>query len=182
MTFLNFFFKKESKIEEQNVVEIEKGDSNSIFVSNLSPKVTSELLSDFFSYCGEIKNCTLHHNKSSPTQVAAVHFTDEKSTQSALLLDSALIYDLQISVVPLTPQLESQLKKTQQVSSSQSKPSKTSGEKTQSSIVASLLANGYSIGSSVASKAKTIDTKYELSKKAQNVFSGVKDALGFKKE
>lgn len=74
------------------------------------------------------------------TQFATIDFEDPKSTQSALLLDSAILFDLAISVKPLTPQLENELKQ-KTASSPASKESKTTGEKTQTSVVASLVAS-----------------------------------------
>lgn len=116
------------------------------------------MLTDFFSYCGEVKKCTLYSEES--TQVATLHFADATATQSALLLDGAVIYELPVSIFPLTPQIESQLAQKTAAGSSGGKQSKTSGDKTQSSIVASLLANGYSVGASAIAKARAYDSTY----------------------
>jgi hypothetical protein len=65
----------------------------------------------------------------------------------------------------LTPEKEKALKEQQAVDSSQTKTSKlTSEQNSKSSVVASLAAAGYNVGSSVVQKARRYDEKHFKSK------------------
>eukprot|EP01121_Diplochlamys_sp_Union-15-3_P002669 TRINITY_DN12396_c0_g1_i1.p1 TRINITY_DN12396_c0_g1~~TRINITY_DN12396_c0_g1_i1.p1 ORF type:complete len:276 (-),score=51.50 TRINITY_DN12396_c0_g1_i1:37-813(-) len=81
-------------------------EETKVFVSNLSPEVDEAILTDFFSFCGNIKKIEIRSANNADedddidemSRVAIVTFYNESSANSALLLSQALIKDRAITV------------------------------------------------------------------------------------
>ncbi len=88
-----------------------------------------------------------------------VTFDTSDAANTALLLNSALIYDRSIVIESWNAQIEGSLqgkqKKTLEGTASQA--NNPSASKTKSSVVASMLAGGYNVGSNAITRAKAYD-------------------------
>ncbi|EGC31706.1 hypothetical protein DICPUDRAFT_156413 [Dictyostelium purpureum] len=151
-----------------------------VHVSNISPKANTKTVSDFFSFCGRIVNLYLKTDPSGASQQAIVVFESDSAAKTALLLTNALIVDKVIQVVPFTPALENEFQ--QQISSnptqdqqpnqftSQSEEdivnrehSVPDSERTKTSVIASVIAAGYSVGQDAVIKARQVDEEHMIS-------------------
>jgi len=142
-------------------------DTRAVFVSNISPNATEKTVSDFFSFCGKITKLTLRREITSQdgSQEAIVIFETDSASKTALLLTNALIVDRPITVVPhissdapapLAFEIPPENITNRQFTAPDNERSKTS-------VVASMLAAGYVLGSDAASRAREIDEKHMIS-------------------
>eukprot|EP01112_Ceratiomyxa_fruticulosa_P022506 TRINITY_DN825_c0_g1_i2.p1 TRINITY_DN825_c0_g1~~TRINITY_DN825_c0_g1_i2.p1 ORF type:complete len:338 (+),score=108.90 TRINITY_DN825_c0_g1_i2:151-1014(+) len=148
-------------------------DPRGVFVTNISPSANEKTVSDFFSFCGRIVNLTLRKSSGSTdgAQEATVVFETDSAAKTALLLTNALIVDRPINVVPFTPTEEatapvvSDLKEddTPHPEITQRNFTVPDSERTKTSVVASLMAAGYVLGSDAFAKAKEVDEKHMIS-------------------
>jgi len=138
-------------------------DSRAVFVSNISPNATEKTVSDFFSFCGRITRLNLRNVEG--FQEAVVVFETDSAAKTALLLTNALIVDRPITVVPHTgasDELEGQVSQSDQPITE--RPHVVpDGERTKTSVVASLLAAGYVLGTDTIGKARDLDEKHMIS-------------------
>ncbi len=131
-----------------------------IYVKNVSPQATVDVIVDFFSYCGTVQHAFLYKDVMD-LQCATVFFESKDAATTGLLLSGAMIYDRCIEVEQLSPEKEKELKQRKEAGKSDAKPAKISSEaNSKSSVVASLLAAGYNVGSNVMNKAKTYDQSH----------------------
>jgi len=150
----------------------EAEDIRAVFVSNISPNATEKTVSDFFSFCGRITRLNLRREATSAdgAQEAVVVFETDSAAKTALLLTNALIVDRPITVVPYTPS-PTELSSI----SGEERPPETEenittrpqtvpdSERSKTSVVASLLAAGYVLGSDSIGKARDLDEKHMIS-------------------
>jgi len=140
----------------------EAEDARAVFVSNISPNATEKTVSDFFSFCGRIIRLNLRNVEG--FQEAVVVFETDSAAKTALLLTNALIVDRPITVVPYSPapgELERQPSQNDQPITE--RPYVVpDGERTKTSVVASLLAAGYVLGSDTIGKARELDEKHMI--------------------
>jgi len=138
-------------------------DARAVFVSNISPNATEKTVSDFFSFCGRIIRLILRNVEG--FQEAVVVFETDSAAKTALLLTNALIVDRPITVIPYSPgagELEGQESQSEQPITERPH-AVPDGERTKTSVVASLVAAGYVLGSDTIGKARELDEKHMIS-------------------
>jgi len=145
-------------------------DQRAVFVTNISPSATEKTVSDFFSFCGRITRLSLSKSTSGDNvQEAVVVFESDSAAKTALLLTNALIVDRPINVVPHTssaPSLDSHsepISPEHQADITQRAHSVPDSERTKTSVVASMMAAGYVLGSDAIGKARELDEKHMIS-------------------
>lgn len=139
-------------------------DTRAVFVSNISPSATEKTVSDFFSFCGRITRLNLRASAEG-SQEAVVVFETDSASKTALLLTNALIVDRPITVVPYVPttsELEAQASAPVEPLTERAQVA-PDAERTKTSVVASLVAAGYVLGTDTISKAREIDEKHMIS-------------------
>jgi len=147
--------------------------SKAVYVSNIAPTANEKTVSDFFSFCGKITKLILKKSDAANgTHEVVVWFETESAAKTALLLTNALIVDRPISVVSYakadgTPVVEWVAIEEQKNPGALHVPeprdfSVPDEQRSKTSVVASLLAGGYSLGADAAQKAKEYDEKYGL--------------------
>jgi len=146
-------------------------DQRAVFVSNISPVATEKTVSDFFSFCGRITRLSLNRSAAGDVQEAVVFFETDSAAKTALLLTNALIVDRPITVVPhagetvvfgdaaipieTTPEVQADI--------TQRAYTAPDSERSKTSVIASMLAAGYVLGSDAAVKAREVDEKHMIS-------------------
>jgi hypothetical protein len=152
----------------------EKQQKKAIFVSNISPKATIKHISEFFSYCGSVEKVVQDFDPNSshefPTQFAVVIFDNDQSFATALLLGSSQIEDSKINIHPYSSIVLSTLSSTMQGD----EEINSSGQRSSSSVVTTLIALGYISGENlmneVKTKAQEMDESMNLSEKVSSAF------------
>jgi hypothetical protein len=71
--------------------------TNTVRVSNVSPKATEHDIQDFFSFSGEIEHIELHKD-GELSQIAFVTFKDAQALDTALLLSGATVVDQAVTI------------------------------------------------------------------------------------
>eukprot|EP01111_Echinosteliopsis_oligospora_P015808 TRINITY_DN636_c0_g1_i1.p1 TRINITY_DN636_c0_g1~~TRINITY_DN636_c0_g1_i1.p1 ORF type:complete len:330 (-),score=108.55 TRINITY_DN636_c0_g1_i1:103-1032(-) len=143
-------------------------DTRSVFVSNISPNAVEKAVSDFFSFCGKITRLVLRPSTTNTdgSQEAIVTFETDSAAKTALLLTNALIVDRPITVIPYTA-TSADVSAEVSADSSQQIPQRAhvapDSERTKTSVVASMLAAGYVLGSDTITKAREVDEKHSIS-------------------
>jgi len=146
--------------------------NRTVLVTNISPQATNKTVSDFFAFCGTISSLTMRiqPNSAEKVQEAIIEFSQEAATKTALLLTNALIIDRPINVARYTgefPKTEEE-QKAQNVrqykdSEIENKPHEVpAGQRSQTSVIASLIAAGYELASGTLETAKAYDEKYAV--------------------
>jgi len=151
--------------------------SRAVFVTNISMAATEKTVSDFFSFCGRITKLTLR--RLADMQEAVVVFDTDSASKTALLLTNALIVDRAIVVVPYVPaasasssaadsiEADSIHAEAQQELSAdeitQRNFAAPDSERTKTSVIASMLAAGYVLGTDAIGKAREYDDKHMIS-------------------
>jgi len=145
-------------------------DSRAVFVSNISPAATEKTVSDFFSFCGRIIKLTLRREALDGSQEAIVVFETDSAAKTALLLTNALIVDRPITVVSYVPPPfvdPAAAAEQQQEIPPENITTRTftapDHERTKTSVVASMIAAGYVLGTDAIGKAREIDEKHMIS-------------------
>jgi len=141
-------------------------DPRAVFVTNISPNATEKTVSDFFSFCGRITRLNLRGITEGSLE-AVVIFESESAAKTALLLTNALIVDRPITVVPHFPVAGEE---PAGVTADAGQPVITErpyaapdAERTKTSVMASLVAAGYVLGSDTIQKARDLDDKHMIS-------------------
>jgi len=145
-------------------------DQRAVFVSNISPVATDKTVSDFFSFCGRITRLTLNRSQGGDVQEAVVVFETDSAAKTALLLTNALIVDRPIQVIPsagepvsVDTSVPAEASSAQSPEITQRSFSAPDNERSKTSVVASLLAAGYVLGSDAITKAREVDEKHMFS-------------------
>jgi len=141
-------------------------DPRAVFVTNISPNATEKTVSDFFSFCGRITRLTLRSVEGG-AQEAAVVFETDSAAKTALLLTNALIVDRPITVVPYFPKSDEPGAQANAevvpVAITERQHAVPDSERTKTSVIASLVAAGYVLGSDTIQKARDVDEKHMIS-------------------
>jgi predicted RND superfamily exporter protein len=143
-------------------------ETRAVFVANISPNATEKTVSDFFSFCGRITKLTLRKEASADgSQEAIVIFETDSAAKTALLLTNALIVDRPITVVPHVPSTidtEPLPQQTEVPPDNITNRTFTAPdhERSKTSVMASLLAAGYVLGSDTVSQARDFDEKHMI--------------------
>jgi len=145
-------------------------DTKAVFVANISPNATEKTVSDFFSFCGRITKLTLRREATGDgSQEAIVVFETDSAAKTALLLTNALIVDRPITVVPHvsssvdTEGGEVSQKEVPQEDITNRTFTAPDHERSKTSVVASMLAAGYVLGTDSVAKARDFDEKHMIS-------------------
>jgi RNA recognition motif-containing protein len=148
-------------------------NTRAVFVSNISPNATEKTVSDFFSFCGRITKLTLRKEAISQdgSQEAIVIFETDSAAKTALLLTNALIVDRPITVVPHVPSASDVDAPAAPAAHSETQPENITSrqfttpdsERSKTSVVASMIAAGYVLGSDAATNAREFDEKHMIS-------------------
>jgi len=140
-------------------------DSRAVFVSNISPNATEKTVSDFFSFCGRITRLALK-SVDGGVQEAVVVFETDSAAKTALLLTNALIVDRPITVVSYVAKADEPqvpVEAAPQAVITERQHAVPDAERTKTSVIASLVAAGYVLGSDTIQKARDIDEKHMIS-------------------
>jgi len=172
---LSDFDSKEETIVEPKLFIAE--ETASIIVTNISIETTHKQLGDFFSFCGNITALSVTPGSDESTNTAIVTYSSPAAARTSVLLNLAEINERQIKVT-LAP-TDYQLPKTQQVCEPEPDFSLDNlithelpaEQRTQTSVIASLLAKGYQLSSDAFQKAKTFDQTYTISKQMDQKWS-----------
>jgi len=142
--------------------------SRAVFVTNISPNANEKTVSDFFSFCGRITRLTLR-SSTEGSQEAIVVFESDSAAKTALLLTNALIVDRPITVVSYYPASGDTEPQVQGVTAEAGQPTITErshavpdAERTKTSVMASLVAAGYVLGSDTIQRARDLDDKHMI--------------------
>jgi len=127
-------------------------------------------LAIFFSFCGNITALSVTPGSDESTNTAIVTFSSPAAARTSVLLNKAMINKRQITVT-LAPR-DYQLPTTQEVREPESDFSLDNlishelpaEQRTQTSVVASLLGKGYQLSSDAFQKAKHFDQTYAITK------------------
>jgi uncharacterized protein YdaT len=145
-------------------------DTKAVFVANISPNATEKTVSDFFSFCGRITKLTLRKEPTGDgSQEAIVVFETDSAAKTALLLTNALIVDRPITVVPhVSTSIDTEGAPTTQTEVPQENITNRTftapdHERSKTSVVASMLAAGYVLGTDSVAKAREFDEKHMIS-------------------
>jgi len=160
-------------MEEITVTHADDAINRTVLVTNISPQATNKTVSDFFAFCGTISSLTMRIQPKSEEKVqeAIIEFSQEAATKTALLLTNALIIDRPINVARYSgefPKSEEE-QKAQNVrqykdSEIENKPHEVpAGQRSQTSVIASLIAAGYQLANGTLESAKSYDEKYAVS-------------------
>lgn len=159
--------------------------SRSVLVTNISPKANEKTVSDFFSFCGKVTNLSLRSR--SDGSEAIVTFEAESAAKTALLLTSALIVDRPITVVPHhsgasefptslddlaePPSKHVQLEGDQ--ISNRPQPNIPEELRSKTSVVASLIAAGYTVSTDAIRKAREWDEENQISQRLSSAAEAI---------
>jgi RNA recognition motif-containing protein len=157
-----------------------------VFVSNISPSSNEQTLASFFSFCGTITNLKLTSHSDNGTKEAIVSFENEAAAKTALLLTNAVIADRPITVVPYSSKAEHKESSSDSASSSHTTeisgdqiPNKNhpvpADQRSHVSVIAGLLAAGYTLGSDAFTKARQVDEQNQLSTKLAAAATATKE-------
>jgi len=168
----------------------------SVTVTNISPSANEKTVSDFFSFCGKITKLFLKKEEGKDTSAAIIQFETESAAKTALLLTNALIVDRPITVSPYgtlptttsTTPTPTTLPSPSPVTmttdpGAQIPPEKITSrdfgnvpddQRSKTSVIASLLAAGYTLANDALERAKAIDEKHNLSQRAKATVDQIK--------
>jgi hypothetical protein len=162
-----------------------------VYVTNISPNANEKTVSDFFSFCGKITKLYLKKEDGGQNSSAVVQFETESAAKTALLLTNALIVDRPITVVPYTPTTPAP-SGGDSAATSAPIPAEMGApvseehitqrdfggvpddERSKTSVVASMVASGYVLGSDILTKAKEYDDKHMISLQAKVALEQIK--------
>jgi len=166
--------------------QVDIQETKSVIVSNISPSANEKTVSDFFSFCGKISKLFLKKEDGKDTSAAVIQFETESAAKTALLLTNALIVDRPISVLPYVgPAVPAQVEPSSPVPefgtpvdgskiTQRDFGNVSDDQRSKTSVVASLLAAGYTLANDALDKAKDFDHKHSFSQKAQHAVDVVK--------
>jgi len=157
-----------------------------VFVTNIAPTATAKTVADFFAFCGTITSLTMRTKRGSPEKVqeAVIEFKQEAATKTALLLSNALIVDRPITVSRFVSarqkalsekDKEDQNQQTLEENEIENKDHKVpASQRTETSVVASLLAAGYTLANGSLEAAKKYDDLHKISSRLSETTGAIK--------
>jgi hypothetical protein len=147
--------------------------SSSVIVKNIVPATsppTHKVLTDFFSFCGNIAALSITPEDNSGFVSAVVTFETEGAAKTAVLLNNALIHNKPITVeiapVGFVPPTSS-------VGADQLPQAKQQAPRTEESVVQSLMDSGYKLGSDALTTAQQWDAQTGISQSISSGFAVV---------
>lgn len=147
-----------------------------IFVDNISNSATRKDISEFFAFCGKIDALKLESSETH--QRAYIRFCEIAAVDTALLLNQAVIRDQPITVSKYESESESIHFDEESINEVETNESSQGGnnteniidqnekpqeEKSKTKIIASLIAEGYILGSDAVDKASEFDREHGFS-------------------
>jgi len=164
---------------------------NSVIVRNVAQTIeppTEKVLADFFSFCGNIAALTIAPDDRDPSgssAMAVVTFESKAAARTAVLLNNALINEkaIQVELAPPNFRLVSDASSphggVKSVSPATLPRIEGADDRSQTSVVASLLARGYTLSANAVNSARKFDEEKGISKKASEIAdqaaAGVRD-------
>jgi len=130
-------------------------------------------VTDFFSFCGRITQLLLKKEEGKDTSAAIIQFETESASKTALLLTNALIVDRPITVTPFVRPSATIAPQETAVPIDQSKITQRDfgnvpdENRSKTSVVASLLAAGYTLANEALEEAREYDEKHNISLRAK---------------
>jgi len=169
----------ESSVDNPNL-------NTTVYVTNISTSANEKTVSEFFAFCGKIIHVKL--NTYAHGSEAIVVFETEAAAKTALLLTNALIADRPITVIPYGGEEEKifnshrghHLESTTELKGQDipNKPHTVPAEnRSKTSVIASMVAAGYTLGSDAVAKAKEVDEQNHISLKAAAAAAVAKEKL-----
>jgi len=153
-------------------------EGSAVLVTNISASATEKTVSDFFSFCGKITKLFLEKAEGSDSLSALVQFETESAAKTALLLSNALIVDRPITVVAYSKSSEGHLPAAAPVAETEITVRNFGGlpdeQRSKTSVIISILAQGYVLAEDALDKAKDWDEKHGLIEKAQHALDQIK--------
>jgi hypothetical protein len=160
--------------------------STKVLVSNISPSANEKTLAGFFSFCGTIINIKLNSYPDAPGE-AVVEFDSEAAAKTALLLTNAVIADRPITVTVYSDSSTSGSSTFNNTPGGQSveisgsdipnRNNLPADQRTQTSVIASLLAAGYTLGTDTFEKARQYDEQNHISQSISAAAAAARDKI-----
>jgi hypothetical protein len=159
----------------------QQDDVNSVIVRNVAPTVdppTHKVLADFFSFCGNIAALSVAPDDKDPggqSVMAIVTFESKAAARTAVLLNNALINEraIQVELAPagfsLTSDASSPQLSVHSVPSQDLPQHHATDDRSQTSVVVSLLAKGYTLQKDALNSARSFDEEHAISKRASEL-------------
>jgi len=147
-----------------------------VYVSNLAKTTTVQKISEFFSFCGKITRLVLRGAADNTTQEALVVFEIPSAAKTALLLKDALIEGHAIQVIPESERVPDHSHHPETVTANlndQRYQQESPDGRTSTSVIASLIASGYTLGNNAAAKAVDLDKEFQISGRASEAWNSV---------
>jgi RNA recognition motif-containing protein len=130
---------------------------STVTVSNISPVTSKQAISDFFSFCGKIKDIDITEGE---TKTATITFEHATAQKTALLLNNTLLGPNHISVTSDAPEDDSH----QPSAEVHNETGEISQEdKPRARVLAEYIAHGYVIGDAAVTRALELDNKHGVS-------------------
>jgi hypothetical protein len=165
---------------------------STIIVSKVPVSVTTEKLTNFFSFCGKVDSVTPQPDASTESKTYEIHFESPKALSTALLLNDAELDGISIQVVEKPLDLTATGVAPPAYAEGENKPDLTGDNKVQSTktgdneyddisqeekpkyaIMAQLLANGYVVSDKVINHAIEADKKNGYSSRFHSFVSNL---------
>ncbi|KAG0250631.1 hypothetical protein BG011_008198 [Mortierella polycephala] len=134
---------------------------NLIIVTNISAAASEKTVKDFFLFCGKIVGFELQTE--GDRQVALVLFERESAAKTACMLTNAMIVD---STITVKPYFEESVESDENMSQ-ENKPKVT--------VLAEILAAGYTLQDQIIEKGLEIDAKYGFVGRIQSYVEAAKN-------
>ncbi|KAK9362495.1 hypothetical protein V1504DRAFT_448642 [Lipomyces starkeyi] len=153
----------------------------SIIVSNISPEVTQQQISDFFSFCGKISSLQVREASNAETatklQEARIVFESDSAAKTALLLTDTKLGNSNVVVRPDTTAPVGKAEGT----ASAARPVVAAEEghdiqqeyKPKAAIIAEILSHGYVLSDKAVQKSAEFDKQHGISTRFQKFLSDV---------
>jgi len=151
-----------------------------VCVTNISHEASEKTVTDFFGFCGAISSITLLKlgGGTKPTQEALIEFKNANAAKTAILLNNALILNVPITVTyyakdgPTSTTTTQSDDKGEQVvevllvkteEEIENKPHVVpANDRSNTSVIASLLAAGYVLGADAINRARDYDEQHMI--------------------
>ncbi|KAK9368359.1 hypothetical protein V1509DRAFT_87727 [Lipomyces kononenkoae] len=175
---------------------------SSIIVSNISPEVTKQQISDFFSFCGKISSIQIHEaSAATKLQEAKIAFESESAAKTALLLTDTKLGNTNVAVHPdpSAPAGKVESKAGGPAPTVEAEEGRDIQQefKPKSAIIADILSHGYVLSDKAVLKSaefdkqhgvsttfqkflNDIDTKYNISDRATETATTAESKYGIK--
>ncbi|KAK9325686.1 hypothetical protein V1517DRAFT_314036 [Lipomyces orientalis] len=151
----------------------------SIIVSNISPEVTQQQISDFFSFCGKISSINVRDASSAETatklQEARIVFENEAAAKTALLLTDTKLGNSNVVVQPDTSAPAETAESTGLAAAATAEEENDIQQeyKPKAAIIAEIISHGYVLSDKAVEMSAEFDKQHGLSTRFQKFLSDV---------